>query len=127
MNEKSNLFAVIIIYLVYFIIFIAGDGKIGTPVTNEANRMPNDINVIVPTTLARMTVIVIAVGLLTLHLDWILNTIVSKIGDIPIERPTRTGRTMLLNTQNPAYMAKNPFHCPGANGDRPVLITKKIK
>jgi hypothetical protein len=34
---------------------------------------------------------------------------------------SRMGRTTLLNTQNPAYTAKKPFHCPGARGLLPVL------
>lgn len=78
------------------------------------------MNEIVPTTLARNTVIVIAVGLFTFNFVCIFNTIVSNMDDIPIATATRIGRTILLNTQKPAYTVKNPFHCPGANGLSPV-------
>jgi hypothetical protein len=78
------------------------DGKIGTPDKSDAIKIPLDMKDIVPTMLAKKTVIVIAVGLLTLNLFCISETIRSNCEDIPMEIPTRTGRTILLKTQNPA-------------------------
>ena len=88
---------------------------------------PRDMNVMVPTIFAMKTATKTAVGFLTFKRFCICSINVSNKGDTPIATPTRMGRTILLNIKKPAYMAKNPFHCPGSNGLKPVYSPITIK
>jgi len=45
-----------------------------------------------------------------------------------IDKANRAGRITFRNAKNAAYTATNPFHWPGANGDKPVYDrTSKIR
>mmetsp|Transcript_23392 Transcript_23392/g.35845 ORF Transcript_23392/g.35845 Transcript_23392/m.35845 type:complete len:265 (+) Transcript_23392:93-887(+) len=96
----------------------------GTPARRLAIQTPKHINEHVPNKLMNKIINTAAPRGLTLNFRCKNFLILSKYGEMEMDRANRAGRITLSITVNPAYIPRNAVFCPGASGDRPVLVQK---
>ncbi len=98
--------------MVIYILCRRGTRAIEVAIDKPTNKYVND-----PKTLTRATTIPMAIDLRKPDLFSTKSMNFSNTGDISIARLILNGRRKLFTAHKPAYTARNPRHCPGANGE----------